>query len=146
MRGRHNSLQYLVNLATGCWEWNLVLSSGYGYVWHGGRLRKAAIIYWEKKNGPIPANKELDHVCHSSDLSCPGGVACRHRRCVNPDHLELVTHAENIHRSRGTKLTIEQVLEIRQSNKTQRSLARQFNVSNSNICRIKSGEAWKCLS
>ncbi len=38
--------------------------------------------------GPIPEGLELDHLC-------------RVRHCVNPDHLEAVTHRENIRRGLG---------------------------------------------
>ena len=38
--------------------------------------------------GPIPVGAELDHLCGMRD-------------CVNPDHLELVTHRENVLRGRG---------------------------------------------
>ena len=40
---------------------------------------------WEKKNGPVPEGFELDHIC-------------RQRDCMNPEHLELVTHQENYFR------------------------------------------------
>lgn len=40
---------------------------------------------WEDANGPIPPGMEVDHLC-------------RVRRCVNPAHLELVTHHENVRR------------------------------------------------
>lgn len=36
--------------------------------------------------GPIPAKLVIDHLC-------------RNPRCVRPDHLEAVTHAENIRRA-----------------------------------------------
>jgi HNH endonuclease len=48
---------------------------------------------------PIPAGKEIDHRCHNVDPSCPSDASCLHRRCVNPDHLEAVTHRENMDRS-----------------------------------------------
>ena len=48
---------------------------------------------------PIPDGKEIDHRCHNVDPSCPSDASCLHRRCVNPDHLEAVTHRENMDRS-----------------------------------------------
>jgi hypothetical protein len=48
---------------------------------------------------PIPDGKEIDHLCHNADPSCPSDASCLHRRCVNPDHLEAVTHRENMDRS-----------------------------------------------
>jgi HNH endonuclease len=48
---------------------------------------------------PIPAGKEIDHQCHNADPSCPSDASCLHRRCANPDHLEAVTHRENMDRS-----------------------------------------------
>jgi hypothetical protein len=41
----------------------------------------------------------LDHTCH--DTSCEKGASCPHRACVNPAHLEPVTHAVNIRRGNG---------------------------------------------
>lgn len=49
--------------------------------------------------GPIPDGLELDHRCHTEDDSCRGGDDCIHRRCINPGHLEPVTHRENLKRS-----------------------------------------------
>jgi len=48
---------------------------------------------------PIPEGKEIDHRCHNADPSCPSDASCLHRRCANPDHLEAVTHRENMYRS-----------------------------------------------
>lgn len=50
--------------------------------------------------GPISDGMQVDHTCHTDDLTCPGGMDCPHRRCCNPAHLELVTGSENTMRQR----------------------------------------------
>lgn len=72
---------------SGCWNWNGPLSKGYGTVWADGRNRGAHCVLYELVVGPVPKGLELDHLC-------------RNRRCCNPNHLEPVTHQENMHRSR----------------------------------------------
>lgn len=52
--------------------------------------------------GPLSDELDLDHLCHTRDTACPGGVTCKHRRCVNPEHLEPVTHSENSKRRGDT--------------------------------------------
>lgn len=56
-----------------------------GYVWVS-RGRLAHRVAYEQARGPIPEGLELDHLC-------------RNRACVNPDHLEPVTHRENLLRA-----------------------------------------------
>lgn len=72
--------------ATGdCWEYVGGHSSdGYGSYGSNGAHRFA----WTLLVGPIPNRMELDHLC-------------RNVRCVNPDHLELVSHRTNVLRGRG---------------------------------------------
>jgi hypothetical protein len=84
-----------------CWAWTgATHSNGYGQLrGPDGRVIKAHRAAYELLVGPIPAGMQLDHVCHSTDPACSGGSACRHRRCVNPAHLEPVTHQENGRRS-----------------------------------------------
>lgn len=55
---------------------------------------------WEQIHGPVPEGLELDHLCHNGS-GCAGGATCPHRRCVNPAHLEAVTHHENLLRGVG---------------------------------------------
>lgn len=90
---------------SGCWEWTgRPAHNGYGRIGWQGRYIAAHRVMWQLLRGPIPDGLELDHLCHNRDKSCPGGRTCRHRRCVNPDHLEPVTHRENMQRAPVTVL------------------------------------------
>lgn len=67
-----------------CWEWRgSVSSSGYGVIGSRSRRKYAHRLLWEAYRGPIPPGLELDHLC-------------RNPLCVNPAHLEPVTHHENL--------------------------------------------------
>jgi hypothetical protein len=84
--------------ASGCWSWSGTSNpNGYGYLGRGragtGSVAAHRIAY-ELHTGPIAPGMEVDHLCRN-----PG--------CVNPNHLEVVTHKENMHRGshRNTKKT-----------------------------------------
>lgn len=88
----------------GCWEWTGPLTSaGYGGMiwWRPGQAKEqgAHRVAYVALVGEIQAGLIIDHRCHNEDPDCPGGPACRHRRCVNPAHLEPVTAVENLLRS-----------------------------------------------
>lgn len=76
-----------------CWIWRGTRHArGYGSYGSRDRRSKAHRWAWRFTRGPIPEGMELDHLC-------------RNPWCVNPGHLEPVSHAENVRRaaiSRGT--------------------------------------------
>lgn len=76
---------------SGCWLWMGALNNyGYGQIEDrrsGVRPMVHRVVY-EAERGPIPAGLQLDHLC-------------RVRNCVNPAHLEPVTHRENQVRGHG---------------------------------------------
>lgn len=81
-------LEFGVTKTPGCWFWlGATNSDGYGRIRIEGKTKFAHRIYYEHHIGPIPDGLELDHLC-------------RNRSCVRPEHLEPVTHKENIRRSR----------------------------------------------
>ncbi len=74
---------------SGCWLWIAARDgNGYGCLWDGRRVRPAHILSFEAFRGSVPAGTELDHTCRT---------LC----CVNPDHLEPVSHRENVLRGAG---------------------------------------------
>lgn len=85
-----------------CWPWLAAIDQGgYGTFWAGvGRSTRPHIFAYESEIGVVPNGLDLDHVCHTRDLSCEGGPTCLHRKCVNPAHLEPVTRRVNLKRGR----------------------------------------------
>ena len=97
-------MRQVVKQATGChlWMGTSGTRDGYGTFIPASGHPKVAAHRWlyEVMVGPIPDGMQLDHFCHSEDAGCPGGPSCQHRRCVNPNHLEVVTPSENTLRQR----------------------------------------------
>lgn len=72
---------------------------GYANTVLNGKKTKAARALWIKTYGPIADGLVVDHLCHTEAVSrdeCEGGVVCKHRACINIDHLRLITQRENI--------------------------------------------------
>ena len=82
-----------LNPFNGCWRWNASLTSGgYGQFTFNGRHYVAHRLAYEAAHGLIDDGVVLDHRCCA-------------RECVNPAHLEPVTHGENSRRGLTGKRT-----------------------------------------
>jgi hypothetical protein len=76
-----------------CWIWTGHLSkAGYGSLRYKGKRKPAHRMIYEVLIGEVPDGLELDHLC-------------RRPACVNPKHMEPVTHRENM--LRGNTFTKE---------------------------------------
>lgn len=90
-----------------CWLWNKGLNKyGYGKVKYQGRTIGVHRVSYFVHTGKWPETG-LDHVCHTIDPACKGGVECLHRRCINPEHLEPVESRENSRR-RDVRVDLDQ--------------------------------------
>lgn len=138
-----------VDTSGDCWLWTAGKSPhGYGNHQLNGRKVVAHRFAYELTYGRIPDGLL---VCHRCDV----------RACVNPEHLFLGTHTDNMQdmiakgrkvvhagtSSRWAKLSEDDVLEIRslydQGGFTHRTLAKRFGVQPSTISMIMSRQNWK---
>lgn len=135
------------NKKTGCIEWQSGKSAGYGRVNLNNSDDGAHRISYELNVGKIP--KGLC-VCHH----------CDNPSCINPDHLWLGTHADNVadmvNKGRGRSpigenngratLTNEQVLQIRclrDQGASNKELVKKFNSIPQIIERITNRRTWR---
>jgi hypothetical protein len=65
-----------------CWLWMGCTTNGYGIFRFRSRNTVAHRVSYEWATGPIPEGYEVDHTCFNHS-------------CVRPDHLRILTHAEN---------------------------------------------------
>lgn len=144
-----------VKCENGCWHWTGHIEiTGYGRFRHDGKNYLAHRASWIAHNGNIPNGLLVLHKC---DVP----------RCINPSHMFLGTHLDNMidmrmkgrdrrgprgstcaskgeshHRS---KLTNDQVIEIRKSCLSQKQMSNYYGVTVASICKILHRKTWKHL-
>lgn len=146
-----------VNESTGCWEWTGKKNAdGYGRFGLNRRIWLAHRLSYAMHLAAIPEGMVVRHRCDNP-------------ACINPDHLLLGTHADNVADmiSRGranfstlsqyrhgetnpnAKLSAADAAEIRRRYVprvcTQKQLAREYGVCVGNIQSIVLGKSWATL-
>jgi hypothetical protein len=116
---------------SGCWLWEGASTvAGYGIVVRAGKHRPAHRLSYELFIEAPPPHLDVLHTC---DIKC----------CVNPQHLYIGTHAQNMKDSsiRGThvrKLSDDEIRQIRSLDLLHREIAEMFGICSSYVCMIKS--------
>jgi hypothetical protein len=139
-----------VKKTSSCWLWTGSKTRlGYGTCWDGEMSRRAHRLSWELEHGPIPDGVDVLH-------------SCDNRACVNPRHLHLGNHRDNMKemvargrsaKKNGTlngrsKLTWDDVRQIRRlyrwrsKDRNTHALAKMFGVGQHTIHRIVSNKGW----
>lgn len=130
---RNDKLEYKVDNNTGCWVWlGSMYDRGYGRKKVSGKYVLAHKLYYEKYNGSVPEGLEIDHLC-------------RNHSCVNPNHLEAVTHIENVGRGLLVKVYQKEAEEIKllcgiPGGLPQKDVAEIYGISSSTVYRIVSNK------
>lgn len=108
----------------GCWNWmGSTDMRGYGYFNFDNKTARAHRFSYELFTGKkIPQRKVIDHLC-------------RNPSCVNPAHLEVVSHYENIMRGTGVG--------VKSANKTHCVRGHEFSPENTVYQEGRNGRIWR---
>lgn len=147
---------YVPEPMSGCWLWEaLCFDDEYGIFSVRKHMMRAHRFSWELHRGPIP-HRLL--VCHR----------CDNKYCVNPDHLFLGTHQDNVmdmwSKGRNRPVSHEPTVfgeahprailtesdvvimrELRSGGESVASIGRRFGVSRATASAAIRGQSWKCI-
>lgn len=133
---------------TGCWLcWSRLgpRKNNYSHLSYKGKTIASHRASYELHKGRIPQGLSVLHRCHTP-------------ACVNPDHLRVGTHRENMEdmiargrretRARGTaigiaKLTDESAMNVYLATGSVSSISRRFGITRTAVRSVKSRRTWK---
>lgn len=109
-----------VDKTADCWIWTGASSNGgYGQIFYEGRVTQAYRVSVVLSGRQIPDGYDVDHLC-------------RNPPCVNPDHLEPVTHTVNMDRALSSAIQF-------QAAKTHCPQGHEYTPANTKLRRNRAG-------
>src|SRR5208282_1213430 len=122
---------------------------GYPVIKRNKKMLKISRYLWEQKNGLIPEGICVLHKCDTP-------------ACINVDHFFLGTQLDNLkdmneknrrkdaivfgEKNGNHKLTEKQVFQIIEESGTQKEIAKKYDISQTQVFRIKHRQRWKYLN
>lgn len=130
---------------SGCWIWvGACTGNGYGSFWMSPGYQAAHRVSFEMYNRALEGKEMVLHKCDTP-------------LCVNPDHLFVGTHADNMAdrqakkrhafggRNAGAKINESDAIDIRLSSLPTAVLMKKYGISKSTVCRIKAKKLWSYI-
>lgn len=121
-----------------CWEWTGSQTKGYGNLTHKSQTLYAHRVAYRLEHGDVPDGAHVLHECHN-------------KSCVNPAHLKLGNHTDNMRDARQQgkahhQLDAETALAVKsdyaETSMTQQQVADKHDISQSLVSLVVNEKIW----